>query len=114
MSKEVEQIINILCEKLGVAASVLIPEIAKKSIVQDATATFICAAIVIAMVVVIRKILCSMDDSNDIFDRFIALMAPVICIGIVVPISAYYIVDLAGWIASPTAMAIKQITQMIK
>lgn len=34
MSKEVEQIINILCDKLGVAANILVPEMAKYNIAR--------------------------------------------------------------------------------
>ncbi len=115
MSKEVTEIINTLCEKLGLAASVLIPEIAKKNVMQDIATIAICTGIVIAMVVVMRKILRAMNEGdNDIFDKFMGLSFPAVVSAIAGIIGAVYIVDLAGWIASPTAMAIEQIARMIK
>ena len=42
MSEEVTKIINTLCEKLGVGATYLIPELAKKSIAQDVVSIVIC------------------------------------------------------------------------
>ena len=45
MSEEVTKIIDALCDKLGVAATYLIPELAKKSIAQDVVSIVIAATI---------------------------------------------------------------------
>ena len=53
MSEEVTKIINALCEKLGVGATYLIPELAKKNIAQDVVSIVIAATIRNSLVVFI-------------------------------------------------------------
>ena len=119
MSEEVTKIINALCEKLGVGATYLIPELAKKSIAQDIAMIIICTAVVIVMALVIKTILNGFDKSDysnyiDMFDKAFAIAIPVIVLGISFIICAASICDFVGWLASPTAMAIEKITGMIK
>ena len=52
MSKEVTEIINTLCEKLGVAASVLVPEMARYNIARLAFLTVVLTILAVVMAVV--------------------------------------------------------------
>ena len=56
MSKEVTEIINTLCEKLGVAASVLVPEMARYNIARLAFLTVVQTILAVVMAVVVVKI----------------------------------------------------------
>ena len=120
MSKEVTEIINTLCEKLGVAASVLVPEMARYNIARLAFLTVVqtIMAIVIA-VVVVKLVKWTFSNENTDWDDK-ALMVFLTCIipGVAMLIFACCAIssatDLIGWIASPTASAVKEITSMIK
>lgn len=119
MSKEVEQIINILCEKLGVAANILVPELAKYNIARLAflTVAYITAFAVIAVVIVkIAKWALNQDldfDDASLCIFFLELI-PGLSLIVLTVIIVSNATNLIGWIASPTASAIKEITSMIK
>lgn len=115
MSEDVTKIIDALCEKLGVAGKYLIPELARKNIVQDVAAIILSAVVVLVMAMVIRRI--REKEGEDMFDNtyaIVAIIVAMIVIGIAFIVFAVYVCDLVGWLASPTAMAIEQITGMIK
>ena len=118
MSEEVTKIIDALCEKLGVAGKYLIPELARKNIAQDVAAIILTAVIVVVMAMVIRSVLVIRrvreKKGEDTSDTTYAIVVPVIVIGIAFIAFAVFVCDLVGWLASPTAMAIEQITEMIK
>lgn len=119
MSKEVEQIINTLCDKLGVAANILVPELTKYSIARLTfmTAVYSIAFAVIAVVIVkIAKWALNQDLDFDDVSLYIFLLE--LIPGLLLIVLTITIVSnatgLIGWIASPTASAIKEITSMIK
>lgn len=115
MSKEVTEIINTLCEKLGVAASYLIPELAKKNIAQDVVGVILCVIVLgVAIIFIVRIIKLSTEDGDFDFDIACTSLLPA-AVGIIAfIIFGATLIDLAGWLASPTAMAIEKITNMIK
>lgn len=120
MSKEVTEIINTLCEKLGVAASVLVPEMAKYNIARLAfltvVETLITVVFVIVMVKIVEKIISDKYSTMEYvsFSLFIASIFPGIVLIFLVVDAISNATDLIGWIASPTVSAVKEITSMIK
>lgn len=113
MSKEVTEIINTLCEKLGVAASYLIPELARKNIAQDVVGVILCMIVLAAVTIFIVRIIKLSTEDGD-FDIACTSLLPAIVGIITFLVFSAILIDLAGWLASPTAMAIEQITNMIK
>lgn len=124
MSEEVTRIINALCEKLGVAANILVPEIAKYYIARLITSIIIDSVVLIVSVAVLVQIVkCKHPKSEDMDPDdalFVtmgkALVGVVPTIAIIVMLICLHddITHLVGWLASPTAAAIKEITGMIK
>ena len=120
MSKEVEQIINTLCEKLGVAANILVPEMARYNIARLAFLTVVqgILSIVVASIIVrlVKYCLTSENVEDDeraisvfLTNMFPGLMLVFLIVGVITSAT-----NLIGWIASPTASAVKEITMMIK
>ena len=117
MSEEVTKIIDALCDKLGVAATYLIPELAKKSIAQDAVSIVICVVALFMIAMFVCWAIKKNTDENGCMDGesvFYLCAFPVLA-GVIVFVVFWITLDnLAGWLASPTAMAIEKITGMIK
>jgi hypothetical protein len=120
MSKEVTEIINTLCEKLGVAASVLVPELAKYNIARLTFLTVVQTILAVVMAVIVVKLVkwCLSDEDADWEDKALGIFMTNIIPGIALLVLIYFAIgsatDLIGWIASPTASAVKEITSMIK
>ena len=115
MSKEVTEIINALCDKLGIAASYLIPELARKNIAQDVVGVILCVIVLgVAIIFIVLIIKLSTEDGDFDFDIACTSLLPAIVGIITFLVLSAILTDLAGWLASPTAMAIEQITSMIK
>ena len=116
MSEDVTKIINTLCEKLGVAANYLIPELAKKNIAQDVVGIILCVLALVVEIAFIRwTIKKSTDEDGDVdFDGACFCIIPGIACVITFIAFCSIAYNLAGWIASPTAMAIEKIIGMIK
>lgn len=120
MSKEVTEIINTLCEKLGVAASVLVPELAKYNIARLVFLTVVQTVLAIVMVVVVVKFVkwTFSNEDADFEDKalsvFLTCVIPGIAMVVLTCCAISSATDLIGWIASPTASAVKEITSMIK
>ena len=121
MSKEVTEIINTLCEKLGVAASVLVPEMARYSIARLAFLTAVQTILAVVMVVVVVKLAkwsLGNDEDADWDERgisvFLTCIIPGLVMAFLIGCAISSATDLIGWIASPTASAVKEITSMIK
>ena len=120
MSKEVTEIINTLCEKLGVAASVLVPELAKYNIARLAFLTLVQTILAVVMAVVVVKIVkwSLGNEDADWDDKALSVFLTCIIPGLVMVFLTGCAIssatDLIGWIASPTASAVKEITSMIK
>lgn len=120
MSKEVEQIINTLCEKLGVAANILVSEMARYNIARLAFLTVVQGILSIVVAAIIVKLVKYCLTSENIEDDeraisvfmvnlFPGLMLVFLIVGVITSAT-----NLIGWIASPTASAVKEITSMIK
>lgn len=120
MSKEVTEIINTLCEKLGVAASVLVPELAKYNIARLAFLTVVQTILAVVMAVVVVKIVkWSLGNEDADWDDkalsvFLTCIIPGLVMAFLIGCAISSATDLIGWIASPTASAVKEITSMIK
>lgn len=116
MSKEVNEIINNLCDKLGTSAKFLIPEMARMHIAQGAFMSILSLAVFVACIYFARAAWAydhrggdSMweNDSCWILLPMLIGLASFICL-------ADTVCTLLGWLASPTAMAIKEIVRMVK
>ncbi len=117
MGNEVNEIINNLCNKLGVAVSELIPALARYQIAHKAT---LCITFIILLYIGIRVVIPAAynkldnrdgspwQDDIPIISLFIVIV--LVIIGIVLIIT---IPDLVGWIASPTGAAFKEITKVL-
>jgi len=120
MSKEVTEIINALCDKLGVAANILVPEMARYNIARLAFLTAIETLLTIVFIIIMAKIVkrilndkySGMEDVG--FSLFIASLFPGLVLVFIAVGAVLNATDLIGWIASPTASAVKEITSMIK
>ena len=120
MSEEVTKIINTLCEKLGVAANILVPEMARCNIARLAFLTVVLGILAVVMAVVVVKLVkwsFSNEDADledKAFSFFLTGSIPVVVMVILTCCAILSATDLIGWIASPTASAVKEITSMIK
>ena len=117
MSEEVTKIIDALCDKLGVAATYLIPELAKKNIAQDVVSIVICVIVLFMITAFVCWVIKKNTDKDGCMDGesvFFLCIFPVFAGVIVFIVFWITLGDLAGWLASPTAMAIEKITGMIK
>ena len=120
MSKEVEQIINTLCDKLGVAANILVPEMVRYSISRLAFLTVVQGILAVVMAVVVVKLVKwsfgneDADWEDKAFSVFLTSLIPGLVLVCILAATIYSAADLVGWIASPTASAVKEITSMIK
>ena len=117
MSEEVTKIINALCDKLGVGATYLIPELARKSIAQDVVSIVICVIALFMITAFVRLAIKKNTNEDGYMDGesvFFLCIFPVFAWVIVFVVFWITLGDLAGWLASPTAMAIEKITGMIK
>ena len=120
MSKEVTEIINTLCEKLGVAASILVPEMARYNIARLAFLTVVQGVLSVVVAAIIARLVkhffTSEDVDNDerVISIFLTSLIPGLVLVIFVGCTILSATDLIGWIASPTASSVKEITNMIK
>ena len=112
MSKEITEIINILCDKLGTSAKVLIPEIARANIAQNIVGMIICMIMFLYLISLCEKaVKYDIETFNDILLTTLFVSIPTIVVAIFL---FGYISDLVGWVASPTARAIYEIVRMVK
>ena len=117
MTEEVTKIIDTLCEKLGVAANYLIPELAKKAIAQDITGIILCAVALGAIIAFVRWVIKKNTDEDGRMEGeniLIICLFPIFAGAATFGLFCITLTDLTGWIASPTAMAVEKITGMIR
>ncbi len=120
MSKEVTEIINTICEKLGVAANILVPEMARYNIARLAFLTVVYGIIAVVLTVIVVRLVkyCLTSENIEDDERATAVLLvnliPGIILAFLVICTIASATDLIGWIASPTASAVKEITSMIK
>lgn len=115
MSKEVNEIINNLCDKLGTSAKYLIPEMAKLNIAQ-CVFMVIFTAIMLALcgVTTVKAWKYDHRDGQTFFDDSCFTLLPVGIGTIMFVIFSVSLYNLVGWLSSPTAMAIKEIVRTLK
>ena len=119
MNTEVTEIINTLCEKLGVAANVLVSEMARYYIARLAFLTLIETIFVIIVAIVFTRIMkwILVETDTDVEDKipmiFFGDLIPGILLIILFVCAVSSAADLIGWIASPTASAVREITRLI-
>ena len=116
MSKEMNEIVNNLCEKLGTSAKFLIPEMARMYIAQGIFLSVVSAVIFIICIYFARKAWAyDHRDNNSMWENdscwIILPMVIGLCSFIWLSTAVYYLI---GWLSSPTAMAIKEIARMVK
>lgn len=120
MSKEITEIINTLCDKLGVAANILVPEMARYNIARLAFLTVVLTILAVIMIAVVVKLVKwsfgneDADWEGKAFSLFLTCFIPGVVMVILTCCAIASATDLIGWIASPTASAVKEITSMIK
>lgn len=112
MGEEVNKVIENICSKLGTTAQFLIPELAKKNIVEDAMSAIFAAIVMAAIIYLIKKI-CQMCDGFD-SDTVLIITFPAFFFFVAFTFFAAMVCDLAGWIASPTAKAVQEIANMVR
>ena len=119
MSSEVTEIINTLCEKLGVAANILVPEMARYYIARLVFLTLVESTIAIIVAIAFAKVvrwILSVEDADlgdKIITIFIVCLAPGVLLVMLLFSAVSSTADLIGWIASPTASAVKEIMGLI-
>lgn len=120
MSAEVTEIINTLCEKLGVAANILVPEMARYYIARLIFFTLIETTFAIIVAIVFVRIMkwILVETDTDVEDKvpmiFFGDLIPGILLIILFVCAVSSAADLIGWIASPTASAVREIASMMK
>ena len=115
MSKEINAVIEKLCEKLGTSAQFLIPELAKLRIVTYAIIVVIGLFMIVVGVYFLPKAwrYDHREDKSDFDDSFwVAVPGAITIVGFIFLTTGIY--SLAGWIASPTASAVLEIVSMLK
>lgn len=116
MSKEINAVINNLCDKLGTSAKFLIPELARMHIVQEIFSSVVSAILFCVCVYFARKAwVYDHRDDNSMWENDSCWIILPMMVGFMsfawLTTSVY---NLVGWLASPTAMAIKEIVGMVK
>lgn len=121
MGKEVNEVINNICDKLGYAASEITPEMAKYMIAKDTFTVGICALLVIASIICIiaavkhndkMKVECNYNYEGT-RESAITLIGAVVFIfsGLILIMTS---IDLVGWLASPKASMVEYVLTAIK
>ena len=112
-ASDVNVVIDNIASKLGLAASNMsdfVPELARYHIAQDAANVVVCMIVLFVLALAVRWFI--KQNISDIFDDF-AVASIGICGGIAGAIICVVLVDgvsdLAGWLASPAAAAVKSV-----
>ena len=115
MGEEVNIIIDNLCAKFGTTLQNLVPEMARMNIAEDIVIIIICAIVSIIMYKIFKKGW-KWYKEEDYYDKegYALMMICAIIVGVIfVIILSYSIVNLTGWIASPTAKTVQTVISMI-
>ena len=117
MNKEVNEVINNLCDRLGTSSKVLIAELLKLRVAESIVLLTIFLAILVVSLYFLPRIwkydhrtegCCTHDFSDSCWSIIPAIAVLFGGIGV-----AIQIVKLVGWIISPTAKAALEISSMI-
>lgn len=103
MNEEISSVIDVLCERLGTSASYIIPEISKIHIIE--CVVWIVISLIIGIIVVTVMPKTWRYDRNNHGESCWSVIP--IATGIIVfLILIVSVIDLTGWIVSPTAKTI--------
>ena len=121
MAEEINQVIDNLCEKLGTTATALAPEMARYMVAKNITSIVVTTILYIIMLLIFRYILKRLDIKDDGLDEdevkssvlLLELITGLVFTAIYICNLVEKIVGTVGWIASPQAALIKEITSMV-
>ena len=115
MGSEINNVVNNLCEKLGTSMDRLIPELAKLGATESFMLFIISVVIFSAGMYFLPKAWkYDHEDGNGLFyDRAFTII-PFLMIVIFFTIGACSLINLSGWLASPTAKAMLKIVSEVK
>ena len=115
MGEEVNRVIDNLCAKFGTTLQNLVPEMARMNIAEDIVIIIICAIVSIVMYKIFKKGWKSYKDEEwyDKEEYIIMIICAILVGAIFVIILSFSIVNLTGWIASPTAKTVQTVISMI-
>ena len=111
MGNEINEVINVLCERLGTTGQYLTTELAKMSIVENTICGVISLIIVIVSIYFLPK--AWKYDKNNEEDSF-WIIIPIVSITIFGCIFMVALSDTVGWIVSPTAKTISYIINIMR
>ena len=103
MTNEVNSVIDHLCAKLGTTSNMLISELAKLKVTQNAFLVIL-SSIVLVLSAHYIKVAWKYDKEND-FDSLWFLIPATFFVGFFIAF-VVGIYELIGWLTSPTAMSI--------
>jgi len=110
MGAEVNAVIDNICEKLGTTTEFLIPELARMEICTN-VATLLMSLIFIIIALYFLPKAWKYDRNNR--DSAITVI-PFLVISMNCILFFISVVDLVGWIASPTASSVIEIVKMVE
>lgn len=103
MGTEVNEVINNICDKLGILASELIPEMGKMKVAEYGSMCAIAVIILlVAVVMLIMGVKKSKEDQRDEAGGTLIIVGILLIVVTVIPL-IFIIPDFVGWIASPKA-----------
>lgn len=111
MGNEINEVINVLCERLGTTGQYLIPELMKMNVAEDIILGIISLIIVIVSIYFLPK--AWKYDKNNEEDSF-WIIIPIVLIAIFGCIFIVALSDTVGWIVSPTAKTISYIINAMR
>lgn len=120
------EIINEIAEKLGVAAEYIIPELERMQIAQSIVGIVANLSVLVIAWIVITKAVkyiiqlgendrLDYSEKDDMKILCTILILIVIVIGVVMAVALFDgIIELSGWLASPTAKSIEYVMRALK
>lgn len=109
MGNEINEVINVLCEKLGTTGQYLIPELMRMNIVEDIFWGIVSLIIVIVSIYFLPK-----AWKYDKEEYTFWVIVPIISITVFGVIFIVMLNDMIGWIVSPTAKTISYIINAMR
>lgn len=110
MGADINAVIDNICEKLGTTTEFLIPELARREICTNvATLLMSLIFIIIALYFLPKAWKYDCDNMDSVITVIPFLVLAGSCVFFVISV-----VDLAGWIASPTASSVIEIVEMVE
>jgi len=112
MGNEINEVINVLCERLGTTGQYLIPELAKMSIAENTIWGIISLIIMIVSIYFLPK--AWKYDKNNEEEYSFWVIIPIVSIAIFGCVFMVALTETVGWIVSPTAKTISYIINTMR